>query len=76
MPISESLKKKASGLAAQAAAKAEEVKAGQKASGDSRIIELDKKIAALKQSGGFKNTIENLELQKIQIKNKLKNSGK
>jgi hypothetical protein len=73
MSIGEGIKRKAAGLAARAVAKAEAAKGANKATDNDKIIDIDKKIAALQAQGGFESTIKRLEAQKAQIKNKLRN---
>jgi len=76
MSISETLKKKAAGLAAKVSAKAEEAKAKKASGSNDKIADIDRQIEALKQQGGFEGVISRLELQKAQLKNKIRNDSK
>lgn len=73
MPVSDSIKKKATQLANKSLAKEENNKSEKLVSSVDQIATLEKKIAALKESGNFESTIKRLEGQILQIKNKKRN---
>lgn len=76
MSLSETIKKKAAGLAASAVAKAEEAKVQKQATDSDKIAAIDQKIEALRKQGGFAGTINRLKQQKAQLKNKIRNNMK
>lgn len=74
MSISESIKKRAADAAAAAKNEADKVKAAKIANSNDKISQIDRKIAALREQGGFEGAIERLQLQKAQLENKLKHT--
>jgi len=56
--------------------KAEEAKAKKASGSNDKIADIDRQIEALKQQGGFEGVISRLELQKAQLKNKIRNDSK